>query len=59
MNTTNGDRDAAGVRILPPLLPLGALLLGALMQRLWPLDMQLPLVAEVRSVIGWAIASCS
>lgn len=42
------QRDAAAIRVLPPLIPLGVVVLGAVLQLLFPLDVGFELRAPMR-----------
>ena len=45
-------RDAAAVRVFPPAIPLAAVLLGVLLNRLWPLDAAWMPAAPLRYWLG-------
>jgi len=47
--------DAAAVRFPPPLIPLGAILLSVVVERVWPLDAGVSLSATFRYWIGGGI----
>ncbi len=49
-------KDAAPVRILPPLVPLGTLLLGIVLDSIWPLDLGVEVSATTRYWIGGTIS---
>jgi len=53
--TTAATKDSAGVRVLPPLVPLAAVLLGVGLQRLWPLDIGFEMPAPGRYWLGGLI----
>ena len=55
-----GDRmDRARVRFFPPGIPLGTILVGVILQRLWPLVGPLALPAPLRYWLGGAIVVAS
>jgi protein-S-isoprenylcysteine O-methyltransferase Ste14 len=51
-------RDGAAVRFPPPLLALAGVLLGVLLERLWPIGLLgVELSDAVRRTVGWAIVA--
>lgn len=54
--TSEPPRDAAAVRVFPPGVPLLTILLGAGLQRLWPLHLGVEIPTLYRYGIGGAIA---
>lgn len=48
-------RDAAAVRVLPPVIPLVAILVGVGLSRVWPLGVGFALPAPARYWLGGAI----
>jgi protein-S-isoprenylcysteine O-methyltransferase Ste14 len=50
-------RDAAAVRLFPPGVPLGVILAGVGLNRLWPIDPGFIIPAPARYWIGGAIAA--
>lgn len=53
------QNDAAAVRILPPAIPLLAILLGVALNWLWPIDLGLRLPTPERYWIGGAIVTAA
>jgi protein-S-isoprenylcysteine O-methyltransferase Ste14 len=53
---TSAPKDAAAVRVFPPAIPLGAIALGIVLQRLIPLDPGLAIPAPDRWWLGAGIA---
>src|SRR5690242_20293402 len=49
------ERDAAAVRVFPPVIPLLTILVGVGLNRLWPLDVGFVLPTPRRYWIGGAI----
>jgi protein-S-isoprenylcysteine O-methyltransferase Ste14 len=52
-------RDAARVRFPPPLIPLATILLGGLLDRMWPLDPGFAPDAPVRYAVGGLVVACA
>jgi protein-S-isoprenylcysteine O-methyltransferase Ste14 len=50
------SKDAAAVRIFPPAVPLGVILLGVALNRIAPIDPAIELAAPLRLALGGAIA---
>ena len=50
------ERDAAAVRILAPAVPLLAILLGAGLEQLWPIDLGIALPPRARHWLGGSVA---
>lgn len=48
----NEQQDGANVRIVPPVVPLIAILSGVVLEYLWPIDMGLALPAMAHYVVG-------
>lgn len=53
------QNDAARVRVFPPGVPLLTILIGALLQWIWPIDIGFALPVPARYYIGGAIAVCA
>jgi len=53
------ERDAAAVRIFPPVVPLLAILAGVGLNRVWPLDVGLVLPTPGRYWLGGAIVGAA
>lgn len=51
------DRDAAAVRIPPPIIPLLAILAGVGLEYLWPIDIDAMLPVPLRYWLGGAIVA--
>lgn len=49
------QRDAAAVRIIPPVVPLTTILLGVALNRVWPIDTGFAIPAPERYWLGGAI----
>lgn len=49
------ERDAAAVRVPPPLIPLVAIFGAVFLDRRWPIDFGLSLPTPYRRWIGWGI----
>jgi protein-S-isoprenylcysteine O-methyltransferase Ste14 len=49
-------KDAAAVRVFPPAVPLLAILLGVVLDRVWPIDLGFELAAPARHWLGGAVA---
>lgn len=45
-------RDAAAIRIYPPLVPIGAILLGTALGKVWPVDLGLASFATTLARVG-------
>lgn len=54
---TQQEKDAANVRVFPPGVPLGAILVGIGLNRLWPLGFGSLLPAPLRYWLGGAIVA--
>jgi protein-S-isoprenylcysteine O-methyltransferase Ste14 len=52
-------RDAAAVRFPPPLISLATILLGGLLDRVWPIDLGIELSAPIRYGIGGLVVTCA
>jgi protein-S-isoprenylcysteine O-methyltransferase Ste14 len=52
-------RDAAAVRFPPPLIPLATILLGGLLDRVWPIDLGFELSMPIRYGIGGLVVTCA
>lgn len=52
-------RDAAAVRFPPPLIPLATILLGGVLDRVWPIDLGFVLSAPIRYGIGGLVLTCA
>jgi protein-S-isoprenylcysteine O-methyltransferase Ste14 len=50
-------RDAAAVRFPPPLIPLATILLGGLLDRVWPIDLGFELPAAIRYAAGGLVVT--
>lgn len=55
----NEPRDAAAVRFPPPLIPLATILLGGLLDRVWPIDLGFELSAPIRYAAGGLVVACA
>lgn len=55
-NATNGRKDAAGVRVFPPAVPLVTVLAGVGLDWLWPIGLGFALPAPLRYWVGGAVA---
>ena len=53
--STPQEKDAAGVRVFPPGVPLGAVLVGIGLNRLWPLEYGWLIPSAVRHWLGGLI----
>lgn len=51
------SRDAAAVRFPPPLIPLATILLGGLLDRVWPIDPGFALSAPIRYGLGGLVVT--
>jgi protein-S-isoprenylcysteine O-methyltransferase Ste14 len=49
-------KDAAAVRVFPPAVPLLAIQLGVVLDRVWPIDLGFELAAPARHWLGGAVA---
>ena len=52
----NYERDAAAVRVFPPAVPVLTILLGIVLQRLWPIQVDLAIAPAARYWVGGLIA---
>lgn len=52
-------RDAAAVRFPPPLIPLATILLGGVLDRVWPIDLEFVLSPPIRYGIGGLVLTCA
>lgn len=48
----SGERDAAAVRVFPPGVPVTAILLGILLQQVWPVELDLGIEPPLRYWMG-------
>ena len=53
------SRDAAAVRFPPPLIALATILLGGVLDRVWPIDLGVVLSAPIRYGIGGLVVTCA
>ena len=52
-------RDAAAVRFPPPLIPLATILLGGLLDRMWPIDPGFEYSTPIQYGIGGLVVTCA
>ena len=52
-------KDAAAVKVIPPLVPLGAILIGVLLNSLWRIDLGLEVSSAARYWVGGLITFVS
>ncbi|MDX1440451.1 MAG: hypothetical protein R3284_11170, partial [Rubricoccaceae bacterium] len=53
------EKDAAAVRVFPPIVPLLTILAGVGLNRLWPINQPLDIPSPVRYGVGGLIVACA